>query len=104
MTHARVHYANWLREAHAMEEQGLAMLVAQTRRLQNYPELKLRMERHAEESRRHLQALQGLLGQLPSRGNFLFKDVAGKVTAGFRSEEHTSELQSLMRTSYAVFC
>src|SRR3546814_8341752 len=25
-------------------------------------------------------------------------------TAGFRSEEHTSELQSLMRNSYAVFC
>src|SRR3546814_3045562 len=24
--------------------------------------------------------------------------------AAFRSEEHTSELQSLMRTSYAVFC
>src|SRR3546814_6620757 len=24
--------------------------------------------------------------------------------AGHRSEEHTSELQSLMRTSYAVFC
>src|SRR3546814_9965620 len=23
---------------------------------------------------------------------------------GLRSEEHTSELQSLMRTSYAVFC
>src|SRR3546814_4198155 len=27
----------------------------------------------------------------------------GPVAAG-RSEEHTSELQSLMRTSYAVFC
>src|SRR3546814_9720249 len=26
------------------------------------------------------------------------------VPAGFRSEEHTSELQSLMRISYAVFC
>src|SRR3546814_7143751 len=25
-------------------------------------------------------------------------------TAGTRSEEHTSELQSLMRNSYAVFC
>src|SRR3546814_5777685 len=25
-------------------------------------------------------------------------------TAGERSEEHTSELQSLMRSSYAVFC
>src|SRR3546814_4271379 len=30
-------------------------------------------------------------------------DVAGPVKAA-RSEEHTSELQSLMRISYAVFC
>src|SRR3546814_4412640 len=27
-----------------------------------------------------------------------------RVNAPFRSEEHTSELQSLMRISYAVFC
>src|SRR3546814_7947151 len=26
------------------------------------------------------------------------------IVPGFRSEEHTSELQSLMRISYAVFC
>src|SRR3546814_4731565 len=29
---------------------------------------------------------------------------AFNVYAGMRSEEHTSELQSLMRISYAVFC
>src|SRR3546814_3299259 len=28
----------------------------------------------------------------------------GKIAYGVRSEEHTSELQSLMRISYAVFC
>src|SRR3546814_5988165 len=28
----------------------------------------------------------------------------GLTTDDYRSEEHTSELQSLMRTSYAVFC
>src|SRR3546814_3850000 len=28
----------------------------------------------------------------------------GKLFDGSRSEEHTSELQSLMRISYAVFC
>src|SRR3546814_4793036 len=27
-----------------------------------------------------------------------------KLIKGYRSEEHTSELQSLMRISYAVFC
>src|SRR3546814_3535062 len=33
-------------------------------------------------------------------------DMSATQTAGdgTRSEEHTSELQSLMRTSYAVFC
>src|SRR3546814_10865357 len=30
--------------------------------------------------------------------------VAACAAAGVRSEEHTSELQSLMRSSYAVFC
>src|SRR3546814_3209140 len=29
---------------------------------------------------------------------------ADRVILGLRSEEHTSELQSLMRNSYAVFC
>src|SRR3546814_4996503 len=30
--------------------------------------------------------------------------IIGEVGIGLRSEEHTSELQSLMRISYAVFC
>src|SRR3546814_7704129 len=29
---------------------------------------------------------------------------SGDAMEGIRSEEHTSELQSLMRSSYAVFC
>src|SRR3546814_10608438 len=32
------------------------------------------------------------------------EEMAGFRRAGTRSEEHTSELQSLMRISYAVFC
>src|SRR3546814_2350752 len=34
--------------------------------------------------------------------NFMMKEASGWST--LRSEEHTSELQSLMRISYAVFC
>src|SRR3546814_7991162 len=38
-------------------------------------------------------------------GGGLCGDVAADRCGGFgRSEEHTSELQSLMRNSYAVFC
>src|SRR3546814_2490600 len=35
---------------------------------------------------------------------FLVGDNAAAEQFGLRSEEHTSELQSLMRISYAVFC
>src|SRR3546814_2109648 len=35
---------------------------------------------------------------------FSFTDVSSIIAGGARSEEHTSELQSLMRNSYAVFC
>src|SRR3546814_2115431 len=33
-----------------------------------------------------------------------FRQAQVRVARAARSEEHTSELQSLMRTSYAVFC
>src|SRR3546814_5189027 len=39
-----------------------------------------------------------LIRQRPGKGNAIF------ITIEDRSEEHTSELQSLMRISYAVFC
>src|SRR3546814_3578633 len=32
------------------------------------------------------------------------RSASGRHAQGVRSEEHTSELQSLMRISYAVFC
>src|SRR3546814_2160893 len=41
---------------------------------------------------------------IESHGIALFPQDGSGVAAGQRSEEHTSELQSLMRISYAVFC
>src|SRR3546814_8652170 len=50
-----------------------------------------------------------ILGAQPQSRRYhrLWLDKLGTVEAGLqgnRSEEHTSELQSLMRRSYAVFC
>src|SRR3546814_2236302 len=39
-----------------------------------------------------------------SHGVHEFTPDSGKLVYSTRSEEHTSELQSLMRNSYAVFC
>src|SRR3546814_7388954 len=45
----------------------------------------------------------------PGRGSIsgeriVYNMATGQVQSGARSEEHTSELQSLMRISYDVFC
>src|SRR3546814_2175634 len=45
-----------------------------------------------------------LLDIRPPWPQFLGVQVRGKRMRAMRSEEHTSELQSLMRISYAVFC
>src|SRR3546814_8557807 len=42
-------------------------------------------------------------GMMGDRASVIFSDPA-EIGAAIRSEEHTSELQSLMRISYAVFC
>src|SRR3546814_7129523 len=44
------------------------------------------------------------LRQFPNVDNAYLELQTGRVDAAMRSEEHTSELQSLMRISYAVFC
>src|SRR3546814_1856094 len=50
-----------------------------------------------------LAAHQVLFEDVVLAGSFEEGAIAGEVAA-VRSEEHTSELQSLMRISYAVFC
>src|SRR3546814_10155732 len=51
-------------------------------------------------------ALSHAISSLCARGQCRLRQIAraAKVGSLSRSEEHTSELQSLMRNSYAVFC
>src|SRR3546814_7450931 len=51
-----------------------------------------------------LDQLQDLDAYRPFGGRPLHGRIIGIVHRRSRSEEHTSELQSLMRISYAVFC
>src|SRR3546814_6190776 len=49
-------------------------------------------------------SLRQLLGELDTSFSVVYRLVGDRDALSARSEEHTSELQSLMRISYAVFC
>src|SRR3546814_2023735 len=52
----------------------------------------------------NLNAVLARLGSAPAAGAAYSDHETDVLAAAARSEEHTSELQSLMRISYAVFC
>src|SRR3546814_10605638 len=56
------------------------------------------IHRHIEDGMKPMKAAVVGIGEISSAV------VAMTLTLAARSEEHTSELQSLMRISYAVFC
>ncbi len=82
MTHARDNFLAWLRAAHAMEEQAIITLSAQSRRIESYPDLKARIVQHLHETEKHAQALKALLDQFSGTGSALvLKDMAAKLAA-----------------------
>lgn len=70
----------WLRDAHAMEMQAETMLEAQARRIEHYPELKARIQRHIQETRHQAELIRGCI-ERRGGSTSTTKDLAGKFTA-----------------------
>jgi len=70
----------WLRDAHAMEQQAEQMLDGLSRRIENYPELAARIESHIAETRSQKQRLEACIERRGSSWSGM-KDLAGQFTA-----------------------
>lgn len=71
---------DWLRDAHAMEQQAEQMLKAQASRIQHYPVVKQRIEQHIEETLGQQRLLEGAIERLGGSPSAM-KDMMGKVMA-----------------------
>jgi len=81
MSSAEDHLMDWLRDAHAAEEQAETMLNGMAGRIKDFPELKARVEQHLAETRRQAELVRGCIER---RGGSIstLKD-AGAKTVGF---------------------
>ncbi|NID03410.1 ferritin-like domain-containing protein [Luteibacter jiangsuensis] len=80
MADMRENLLDWLRDAHAMEQQAEQMLKAQASRIEHYPVVKQRIEEHLQETLGQQELLRQCIerhGGKPS----VMKDMMGKVAA-----------------------
>ena len=79
-TDANENLDDWLRDAHAMEQQAEKMLTAQSERLEHYPALRERIIQYIEETRWQ-QGMVDACIQRRGTSNSVLKDLGGKLAA-----------------------
>jgi ferritin-like metal-binding protein YciE len=74
------HYHDWLRDAHAMEKQAESMLESMASRIDNYPDVRARIEQHINETKRQITLLEEILDRNDISRSVL-KDSMSKMAA-----------------------
>ena len=74
------HYHDWLRDAHAMEKQAESMLESMVSRIENYPDLRARIEQHVSETKNQIVVLEEILDRNDISRSVL-KDSMSKMAA-----------------------
>ncbi|MCA0027130.1 MULTISPECIES: DUF892 family protein [unclassified Mesorhizobium] len=102
MTQSRDWLIQWLRDAHAMEEQAETMLSGQLSRLESYPELRNHIRQHLDETRQQASRLKSCLDRI-GEGSSAMKDAGGKLTAMAQSISGVFAGDEVMKGSLASY-
>ncbi|RVB76105.1 MULTISPECIES: DUF892 family protein [unclassified Mesorhizobium] len=102
MSDTREWLVQWLRDAHAMEEQAETMLNGQLSRLDSYPELRERISRHVDETKGQAARLRTCLEGLGEDASTL-KDAGGKLLAMAQSLSGVFAGDEVMKGSLASY-
>ena len=75
-----MNHENRLRDAHAMEKQAESMLESMAGRIDNYPDLRARIEQHVNETKRQITVLEEILDR-NEISRSVIKDSMSKMAA-----------------------
>jgi ferritin-like metal-binding protein YciE len=102
MSDAREWMVQWLRDAHAMEQQAETMLSGQLSRIENYPDLSDRIRLHLDETKEQAARLKACLDRL-SEDSSSVKDAGGKLMAMAQSVSGVFAGDEVMKGSLASY-
>ena len=81
------HYHDWLRDAHAMEKQAESMLESMASRIDNYPDLRARIEQHVNETKHQITVLEEILDGQSIGGMFPSDEIVKGSISGYVFEQ-----------------
>jgi ferritin-like metal-binding protein YciE len=93
-------YVTGLRNAHAMETQAQELLKRQIERLDDYPELKTRLQQHLSETDRQQERLERLLTSLGQSSSSV-KDAAMALIGNMAAVAHMPAKDEVLKNSFA---
>jgi ferritin-like metal-binding protein YciE len=99
---ARDIYIVGLRNQHAVENQAIELLERQVGRLENYPEMRDRMQRHIEESREQARRLEELLARYETSHSAL-KDTMMSIVGNLAALGHSTASDEVVKNTFANF-
>jgi ferritin-like metal-binding protein YciE len=102
MTGTRDIFITGLRNAHAMENQALAIMKPQAERIENYPEVARRLEEHIGETEGQIERLERILDTLGEKRSSL-KDMALSVGGAMAAIGHSVAPDEIVKNSFANF-
>jgi ferritin-like metal-binding protein YciE len=89
-----------LRNAHAMETQARELMERQSERLDEYPEVKVKVTAHLQETNEQLKRLEQCLDAL-GEGTSTLKDTAQSVMANVMAMTHTMAGDEILTNTFA---
>jgi ferritin-like metal-binding protein YciE len=91
-----------LKNAHALENQALELMNRQVERIENYPDIKARLEQHIQETHQQIQRLETILEGLGESRSVL-KDNLLSLTGNLAAITHAFTQDEIVKNSIANF-
>jgi ferritin-like metal-binding protein YciE len=95
-------YITGLQNAHALEAQAIQLCQRQVERLENYPEMKARLQEHLEESRRQQQRIEQVLQTLGTSHSTL-KDIGTSIMGNMAAIGHAVAQDEVVKNTFANY-
>ena len=95
-------YLVGLRNAHALEAQADQLLSRQVERIQNYPAMRERLQRHIQETRQQSQRLERIL-EAHGTSQSTLKDLATSFLGNMAAMAHIPAQDEILKDSFANY-